>query len=211
MIRHLVFDLDGTLVPSNDVKRAFFTCVEDIDGAAEIVAAILAAESTRDRHQVFNELAKRLPAIGDATELIARYSVICHERIVALLKTGVTDALLGALRGSGLTLHLSSGTPHNALIAMMRETGLDRHFSSIRGAPDVKVTSLVAIMREHELAATDLAVIGDGDSDAEAASAVGCTFLRVLDDASQLHGRPAEEGHAFLCKRIGLTAHGAAG
>ena len=211
MIRHLVFDLDGTLVPSNDVKRAaFFTCVEGIDGAVEIVASMLQTDPTRDRHRVFDELVQRLPASGDAAVLVRRYSVICHHRIVALLRAGATDALLGALRGSGLTLHLSSGSPRNALVAIMRETGLERHFSSISGAPDAKAASLVAIMQEHGLAATEVAVIGDGDSDADAAAAAGCAFLRVVEDASELHGRSAEEGLAFLRERLGLKVHGAA-
>jgi phosphoglycolate phosphatase len=211
MIAHLVFDLDGTLVPSNDVKRdAFFACVEHIDGAAEIIAAMLAADSTRDRYRVFGELTERLPEAGDADVLIARYSRLCHESIVALLRSGGTDALLAHLASRGLVLHLSSGTPREALVAMMEETGLAHHFSSIHGAPGAKADKLRGIMREHGLGPSNLAVIGDGDSDAEAAREAGCQFLRVAGDASDLHGRPAEEGVAFLAQGLGMTAEGAA-
>lgn len=211
MISHLVFDLDGTLVPSNDVKRdAFFACVEGIDGAGEIIASMLDADPTRDRYRVFGELIKRLPASGDADVLIARYSAICHERIVALLKDGVTDALLDLLRGQGLTLHLSSGTPRDALLAMMRETGLDRHFAGINGSPSAKADTLRSILQKHGLKASQLAVIGDGDSDAEAAAAVDCAFLRVADDASELYGQPAEAGCAFLGRHLDLASREAA-
>ena len=211
MIRHLVFDLDGTLVPSNDVKRdAFFACVEGIDGAGEIIASMLDADPTRDRYRVFGELVERLPAAGDAAELVARYSTLCHERIVALLNQGMTDALLDLLCRKGLTLHLSSGTPREALLAMMHETGLDRHFVSINGSPAAKEDTLRAIMREHDLAAAQLTVVGDGDSDMDAAGAVGCGFLRVAEDASDLHGRPAEEGFAFLAHGLDMISQGAA-
>lgn len=211
MISHLVFDLDGTLVPSNDVKRdAFFACVEGINGAGEIIASMLDADPTRARYRVFGELVERLPASGDAAGLVARYSAICHERIVVLLNAGVTGALLELLRRKGLMLHLSSGTPRDSLFAMMRETGLDRHFASINGSPTAKADTLRAIMREHDLNASQVAVIGDGDSDAQAASAAGCTFLRVAEDASELHGQPAEAGFAFLGDRLGLASREAA-
>jgi phosphoglycolate phosphatase len=211
MISHLVFDLDGTLVPSNDVKRdAFFACVEGINGAGEIIASMLDADPTRDRYRVFGELVERLPASGDAAGLVARYSAICHEKVVALLNDGVTDALLDLLRHKSLTLHLSSGTPRDSLFAMMRETGLDRHFFGINGSPTAKADNLRAIMQKHDLNATQLAVIGDGDSDAQAAAAVGCAFLRVAEDASKLHGQPAREGCAFLTSRLDLVSREAA-
>jgi len=210
MISHLVFDFDGTLVPSNDVKRdAFFTCVDGAPDAGVIVASMLDRDPTRDRHRLFAELAERLPVVGDPSVLAARYGAICHERIVALLDNGPTDALLKLLRGKGFVLHVSSGTPRDALLAMMREAGLERHWTSIRGAPAAKAESLRAVMAAHGLAPSQLAVVGDGDSDARAAADVGCKFLRVAQDASELYGRPASEGFRFLAHRLGLAVTGA--
>ncbi|MBN33494.1 MAG: hypothetical protein CMM46_01710 [Rhodospirillaceae bacterium] len=211
MIRHLVFDLDGTLVPSNDVKRsAFFECSDHVPEAAEIIAEMLDADPTRDRFRVFDDLVDRLPDCGNAADLVECYSLLCHARIVALLLAGETAALLDLLGARGLVLHLSSGTPRTALVAMMEETGLDRHFDSIYGAPGDKADRLMEIMQRHALQPLELAVVGDGDSDARAAEAVGAAFLRVADDASDLYGRPAGEAFTFLLERLSCASSGVA-
>ena len=171
---------------------------------------MLAADPTRDRYTVFNDLTARLPAAGSSSVLVGRYSALCHETIVGLLGSGVTGDLLDLLHANGLVLHLSSGTPQDALIAMMEETGLGRHFASIHGAPGAKSEKLETIMTQHRLEAGELAVIGDGDSDRDAAHAVSCRFLRVNADAGELYGVPAEQGYAFLARKLDLATCGAA-
>lgn len=205
MIRHLVFDFDGTLVPSNALKRdAFFACVNHVEGAAALIRSMLLVDPTRDRYTVFSELAERFPACGDADALTLEYATICHERIVDMLKEGGPDELFRMLRSIGLGLHLSSGTPRDALNSIIRDAGWRSLVDSVHGAPTSKAQTLQVLMTQHRLVPRQLAVIGDGASDEAAAAHAGCRFLRVADDASDFYQRDAADAFAFLVTQLGL-------
>ena len=152
MIRHLVFDFDGTLVPSNALKRdTFFACVNHVDGAAAFIHSMLLVDPTRDRYTVFSELAEQFPECGDADALALEYASICHERIVAMLKEGGPDDLFRLLRSKGLGLHLSSGTPRDALVGIIQDADWQSLVDSIHGAPTSKSQTLQALMTSHRL------------------------------------------------------------
>lgn len=205
MLRHLVFDFDGTLVPSNALKRdAFFACVDHVDGAAAFIRSMLLVDPTRDRYTVFSELAEQFPECGDADALTLEYATICHEGIVAMLDEGGPGDLFRLLRANGLGLHLSSGTPRDALASIVRDAGWQSLVDSIHGAPMSKAQTLKTLMTQHRLIPQQLAVIGDGDSDEAAAADAGCRFLRVADDASDLYGRDTADAFAFLAAQLGL-------
>jgi phosphoglycolate phosphatase len=210
MIRCLVFDFDGTLVPSNSVKRdAYAVTVGHIPGASERVAAILTAKPHIDRHGVFAQLCSDMPACGAPAALAARYGTICHDTILPMLRTGPTRALLEGLRARGLGLHVASATPEGALLRLFDDAGLTPLLDSIRGVPHDKRAALADIIAGTGLTPQSVAVVGDGDNDREAAMANGCLFIRVNGDASQLHGGSVESALRFLADRITSTLCGA--
>ena len=192
-------------MPSNALKRdAFFACVDHVEGAAALIRSMLLVDPTRDRYAVFSELAEHYPECGDADDLALEYATICHERIVAMLKDGGPDELFRLLRANGLGLHLSSGTPRDALVGIIRDASWQSLVDSVHGAPTSKAQTLQALMTQHRLVPQQLAVIGDGASDEAAAVNAGCRFLRVADDASDLYKRDAVDAFAFLATQLGL-------
>ena len=210
MIRCLVFDFDGTLVPSNSVKRAAFAeTVAHVPGAPERVAAIIAAHPHIDRHGIFAQLCIDMPACGDPAALAGRYGTICHDAILPMLRTGPTRALLEGLRARGLGLHVASATPETALLRLFDDAELTPLLDSIRGVPHDKRAALADIIGGTGLTPQSVAVVGDGDNDRDAAAAQGCLFIRVNGDASQLHGGSAASALRFLADRITSTVCGA--
>ncbi len=206
MIRCLVFDFDGTLVPSNEIKkRAFFDCVGHLDGVAPFVESLLTTRPTMDRHAVFNAVAEAFPSAGDPLQFADKYGRICESEIVPLLRKSDVPALLDRLKALGVYLYLNSATPWEALGRIAAETDMARSLDGVFGAPQDKADNLKAILAKHALAAVEVAVIGDGESDRAAAQACGCVFLQVASNARDLHGVPADEALRFLAARLPLS------
>ena len=208
MIRALVFDFDGTLVPLNELKRrAFAETVAAIPGAGARVEALVAANPFSDRHMVFAELCRQIPDCGDPEALAASYGAICEDRIVPLLIESELGSLFARLCAGATSLYLCSATPRDALRRIVERGGLGGYLAAVHGAPESKIDALHAIMREGGFRADEIAVIGDGENDRAAAQAAGCRFIAVLPDASQLHGRTAAAAYGFLEAQVSLPKH----
>ena len=81
MIRCAVFDFDGTLVMSNDIKReGFFAVTAEIAGGRAAMEALL-ADPPGDRYAIFAAFAARFGL--DAGELAEAYGAWCEAAILA--------------------------------------------------------------------------------------------------------------------------------
>ncbi len=207
MIRCLVFDFDGTLVPSNAIKRDAYTeTVAAVPGAGSRVLEIIAANPDFDRHRVFAQLATEFPAAGDGESLAARYSAICEAGILPLLRNGPTRALIAALADLGLPSHIATATPYTAIARLLDRAEMTTAFASIHGRPETKTAAVAAIIAAGNYAATEVAVIGDGPSDRHAAGVHGCAFLPLAGDAHELHAAAPPAAIAFLTGALKITA-----
>lgn len=171
-----VFDFDGTLVETAGLKRqAFFDIFPDAD--REAVAGVLARHPDASRHEVIPKMAA---AAGDPAlepgDLIAAYGARVTERVRAAPELPGAAAALAWAAGHG-TACLFSMTPHDDLEAAVTARGWDRYLSDMRGYPAKKPDSLRDWIARFS--ATRVTVIGDGESDAAAAAAVGARFLRA--------------------------------
>ena len=81
-----MFDFDGTLVDSNEIKReAFFTVSDHLSSSQEIMFEILNMTDLGDRYDIFNRYSKRLNEefkfLIDEDFLVEKYSAICEENV----------------------------------------------------------------------------------------------------------------------------------
>ena len=202
MIRCLVFDFDGTLVPSNAIKRAAYAeTVAAVPGAAERVHRIVAANPDYDRYSVFAELAREVPDAGDPETLTRRYGATCEAGIVPLLDNGPTRTLIAALNALGLPCHIATATPRDAMIKILDRAQITDVFASIHGRPETKTAALKTIMAEGPYRPSEVAMIGDGDNDRVAAARAGVTFVAVDGNAPQLYA-DVKDAIAFLRRTL---------
>jgi len=222
MIRGVVFDFDGTVVDSNEIKRrAFFEATEAFDPTGATVEAALAAPDPGDRFDILGRVARELAAVGAAPAgrsaeafgraLAEEYGRICEEAIAAADEIPGALEALGWLEARGVARFVSSATPEAPLRRVVARRGLEPWFDGVYGRPAPKTEHLAAIAGRTGAAPDELLLVGDGEDDRQAARAFGCVFAGVvrvpggrfaalpehrLDD---LRGLPA------LCERLGVA------
>lgn len=177
MIRCVVFDFDGTLVLSNDIKReGFFAVVAEQPEGLERMARILAS-SPGDRDAIFSRFADE--AGNDPRELSARYSNWCEERILVCPERPGASLALAQLRHAGVRVHVNSATPTSHLRSVVLRRYGEGSFDGVHGGYGAKRENLEAILHQEQLLPSSLAMVGDGIDDRDAALAVGCRFFGI--------------------------------
>jgi phosphoglycolate phosphatase-like HAD superfamily hydrolase len=177
MIRSVVFDFDGTLILSNEIKReGFFAAVSEInDGAAYM--KVLLDNPEGDRYTIFNRFTDVFGASAD--DLVKRYTDWCEERIVICPEREGASTVIQTLRQSRVNIHLNSATPIDSLRRIVLRRYGTGYFSSVYGGHGNKRENLEEILNKEQLPPSLLAMVGDGIDDREAAVAVGCQFVGV--------------------------------
>ncbi len=124
MIKCVVFDFDGTLVDSNDIKReTFFTITQPWDACGDVVAEVFERWPAADRYEktrkIAEELIRRglLPAGASAESwgerLANDYTAYCESAITGSAeRPGASQALM-ELSGMGMQLFVNSGRRHD--------------------------------------------------------------------------------------------------
>ncbi len=178
MIRAIVFDFDGTLIDSNQVKlSAFYEVTAHIPGAGAELDRIFQDPDRGDRYEIFTTLQARLGSDGAA--LIKAYGQRCETVILdKLAKSRVTETL-DTLKAEGRKLFIASATPEVDLVAMLDKSDLAARFDGIHGRPAGKADILKRIMEDHDLQPSTMVLVGDGEDDCRGAAEFGCRFVGI--------------------------------
>ena len=190
IFKAVAFDFDGVILESADIKTDAMKTLFAGHGAhlAEIVA-LHERHAGISRYVKFDMIYRDIlraplpPAVRQ--ELGRKFSALVLEKVLACPFVPGAREFLKA-RHRSLPLFVASGTPDCELAEIVAGRGLARYFKGVYGSPRGKAEIIRAILADLGLAARDLAFVGDGLSDFEAARSVAVTFVgRVRDgDAS---------------------------
>ncbi|MDQ3365083.1 MAG: HAD hydrolase-like protein [Myxococcota bacterium] len=182
MIRGIVFDFDGVILESADVKTDAF-CELYVDHGHEVVAAVRAHHLSNlgiSRFKKFAWIAEhvlRQPFSElDSAALGVRFGDLALAKVLAAPFVPGAQAAVATLAAS-YPLFVASGTPHEELAMIVEHRGLAVHFREVHGSPTEKHTILEDLMARHGFARDEVLFIGDGASDHKAATAAGVQFL----------------------------------
>jgi len=200
-LRVLVFDFDGVILESADVKTDAF--VELYAAHGEAVVAKVRAHHLQNlgisRFKKFDWIAEHVlgaSITGEESRVLGeRFSALALEKVLEAPFVRGADASLEALSRE-YPLYVASGTPHAELEMIISSRGFGSWFREVHGAPREKPPILRDIARRHELALDQILFIGDGMSDYNAAVEVGVEFL--ARDTPALH----EQWLALKVRRV---------
>jgi phosphoglycolate phosphatase-like HAD superfamily hydrolase len=180
-LRAIVFDFDGVILESLDIKtEAFVALFADYPGRQKEIRAYHLDNIGVSRYVKFEHITRDILGLAyseaDRERLGAEFVRLTHERILVCPAVPGAKELLAWLRGRSLRI-VASGTPEEELLQIVRERELTEWFDEVWGTPRTKPEILRDVLTSHALAAPDAIMVGDGMSDYEAARQAGIRFL----------------------------------
>lgn len=209
MAKCVVFDFDGTLVESNEIKRdAFYRVVESFRESRKIVDEALAFKADDDRYGILREIARRMlderiipphKAVEEyADVLVKEYTQICEKLISECHEVMGATELLKKLINDKYLVFINSATPSEPLKRILKLRSIDKYFTGIYGRPGSKIENLQNIMDTANIGSNEIIFIGDNESDRFAAEVMGCHFIGILNDSSNFKFRPLRTARNLL-------------
>lgn len=185
MPKAIVFDFDGVILQSVDIKTRAFESLFAGE-APEALARILEhhrANNGVSRYEKFRhayrEILRRPLGPEEEKALGERYNAtVEHAVSVCPFVPGAREFL--EARHARTPFFVASGTPEEELRRIVERRGLGGFFRGVRGSPAKKDAILRSIAAALSCPPSELLMIGDATTDSEAARAVGARFVGVV-------------------------------
>lgn len=203
----IVFDFDGVLAESVDVKTRAFAALYEQYGAdvvRQVVDWHLAHggvsryEKFRHFHQAFLGRALAPP---EEVELGRRFSALVEESVIASAWVPGAREFLDGWHAR-LPLFVASGTPEEELVRIVERRGMARFFAGVAGAPRKKGAILQDFLGRSGATPDRMLMVGDAMTDFEGAAEAGVPFLGIAAAGAN----PFPAGVPVLPDLTGLAA-----
>lgn len=178
----VIFDFDGVLVESADVKTEAFAAIYRRygDEVAKKAIAYHLEHAGISRYVKFRHLHETLLGLSLSDQEVASLGEQFSQLVI--------DAVIAApwVPGAcefvekycdGLPLFVASGTPDDELKMIVSRCGMGRFFRSTHGVPATKGEIVRAIVKQHGFDPRQVLMIGDATADLEGARSGGTRFL----------------------------------
>jgi HAD superfamily hydrolase (TIGR01549 family) len=209
MIKAIIFDFDGVLVESVDVKTRAFVKMFDKEGE-EVVREVTdyhlkngGVSRVRKFKYYYEEVLKRSLSEETLEELCDTFSGLVIEEVINSPYVKGAKEFLDEFY-TKLDFYVASGTPEEELTEIVRCRGMETYFKGIFGSPARKGDIARMILRQNSYNTNEVVFIGDSITDLKGARDSGVGFIgrvadtenkpfagigiRVLKDLSSLEG-----------------------
>ena len=178
----IVFDFDGVLVDSNQIKWDAFFQVLGPEHRARTLRA-LARGRELPRRVLFSRILADVGLRGRELEReVERHARLYSRHVTtAIVARGLFPWTLPVLRhlAPRYPLYVASTTPQRELQALLRRLGVAPLLRSAFGWPTSKVDAVRRVAAAR--ARRQILIVGDGRSDRRAAIATGCRFVGITN------------------------------
>jgi len=183
-IKTIIFDCDGVILDSVDVKtNAFASLFEEYgDDAVKLITDYHLRHGGVSRFEKFKYFFREyLGRSITENEMQLLDQKFTKAALAALLKTPFIPGVKEFISAHHETwpLYVASGAPEHELRFIFNHLKLTGYFQGVYGSPRPKHEILARIVKECEIKPEDALMVGDSHTDLAAALAVGTRFLGV--------------------------------
>ena len=182
VIRAVVFDFDGVLTESVDIKTRAYARLFKEEGE-EVVSEFIdfhlkngGISRFKKIKFFYRDILHRPLSEGKFQELCAQYSRLVVDEVVAAPWVDGAKKFLTRNKKK-YTFAIISGTPEDEIKEIVLRRGMNHFFNSVRGSPKSKVILLGEVMDEYSLKPNEIVFVGDSETDWFAAKETGVPFL----------------------------------
>lgn len=194
MIKAVIFDFDGVLVESADIKTKAFAKLFEREPAQANRAIVEyhlqnAGVSRFEKFKyIYENILKRHLSENEFDGLCERFSGIVTEEVVKAPYVKGADDFLRE-HNDEFAFFITSGTPASEIADIVKRRSMLRYFKGVYGSPKKKSEMVRDIIAENRFNPPELVYVGDAMSDYEAASVNGVRFIaRINDNADIFRG-----------------------
>jgi phosphoglycolate phosphatase-like HAD superfamily hydrolase len=179
----IVFDFDGTICQSEDVKTdAFYQLYLDEHGP-EFAAAVrayhleYAGVSRYDKIRYYEEEMLAHPCTEERMREVAdRFGDIVRDKVIASPLVPGVATFFDRHRGV-VPMLVASATPTEELRHIVTARGIEQWFDEVQGSPAKKGEIIARYLKERAVPAERAVMVGDQISDIDAAGFAGVHFV----------------------------------
>lgn len=187
MPKAIVFDFDGVIIESFDIKtqafRELFKDSDKVDKIVEYHKQNGGVSRYKKFRYIYSEILKQ--PLDDKTfnDLGERFSNLVVEEVK---KCPYVPGAIEFIRNNSMKLKLfiASGTPEEELQAIVAARGITKFFKGIYGSPAIKSEILQGILSRENLDKKDVVFIGDTITDYNEAIKIGVPFMARINSLS---------------------------
>lgn len=188
-VRCVVFDFDDTLLKSEHVKcKILFQMASCWPGGVKHMQSIMMQPSQirGERYDIMKSFIARTHPSSSAEDCELRAQKMAHDysdRVLEGLRccdeVNGANALLQKLHGMEVPVYVNSATPINDLRKAIDCRGWAHFFRGVLGSPRTKLENLQTVAKWEGLEPREIVMIGDGNTDRQAAASFCCPFIGV--------------------------------
>lgn len=191
MIRAVIFDLDGVIIESAEIKtRAFEVLFADYPDKLPEIISYHQKNGGISRYVKFRYFYEKVLgqelSTREEAELGERFSQIALSQILeAPFVPGALEFL--ARNRNRYSFFVASGTPEDELQNILAHRQLNAFFLEAHGTPKDKADIIEDILARYSFPRAEAVFIGDAESDRAAAERAGISFIaRITGENPQL-------------------------
>jgi phosphoglycolate phosphatase-like HAD superfamily hydrolase len=184
----IIFDFDGVLVDSVDIKGQVFCKMYEQHG--EEIAQAVYRYHMANGGVTRNEKFKHFSRIFFNKELEAEsLGQMCHEFSELVTQKVVNAPFIKGAKEflehnyKSIRFHVASATPTDELLEIMQKKNMCHYFKSIKGGPANKTNNIKDIINEYRNNSFEVLMVGDAKTDFDGAQNNGIDFMGVGNDS----------------------------
>jgi len=190
LIKGIIFDFDGVIVQSLNVKTDAFAQIYKDYGSSVVNKVIThhkanGGMSRFDKFKFYHKTFLNLNINDEEIVLLSKqFSDLVVEQVInAAYVPGVLDYIKKCFKK--WDLFISTGTPKDEIKEILIKKGIDKYFIEVFGSPENKESHIDIILSKYFFKSEELIFYGDSNSDLDAAEYANIPFVLIKNDFNQ--------------------------